>query len=180
MDDLLRDFLTESAENLGKLDNDLVDLERHPGRASLLNSVFRTIHTIKGTCGFLALARLEGVAHAAENVLDALRAGRLEVDSALIGDVLAAVDCIKEILAQLEATEVEPDGDDRELIANLERWLGAESAHPVHIPIDAPAVVMAPAPAPVASPVGPPAASTAAAPADSPVAPPAAAPCTLR
>jgi len=123
MDDLLRDFLTESAENLAKLDNDIVELEQRPQETSLLNSVFRTIHTIKGTCGFLGLSRLEGIAHAAENVLDALRAGRLEVRSTLIGDVLAAVDCIKEILGHLEATEAEPEGDDSALIAKLEYWL---------------------------------------------------------
>ncbi len=126
MDDLLRDFLTESNENLAKLDNDIVELEQHPDDIARLNGVFRTIHTIKGTCGFLDLARLEGVAHAAENVLDALRAGRLRVRSELIGDVLAAVDRIKHVLTELERTEREPQGDDSALIARLEAWL-----HPV-------------------------------------------------
>ncbi len=123
MDDLLRDFLTESAENLSKLDNDIVELEQHPHEGALLNSVFRTIHTIKGTCGFLGLARLEGTAHAAENVLDALRSGRLAVQEQLIGDILAAIDCIKSILAYLEQKEEEPTGDDSALIARLEHWL---------------------------------------------------------
>jgi len=138
MDDLLRDFLTESNENLAKLDNDIVELEQHPGDIARLNGVFRTIHTIKGTCGFLGLTRLEGVAHAAENVLDALRAGRLDVRPELIGDVLAAVDCIKMVLVALEQTEAEPEGDDLALIARLEVWLHstdqptAMSAEPVH------------------------------------------------
>lgn len=123
MDDLLRDFLTESGENLGKLDNDIVELERNPEDVARLNSVFRTIHTIKGTCGFLGLGRLEGVAHAAENVLDALRAGRLHVEPALIGDVLAAIDTIKFVLLRLEETEAEPEGDDTPLIDRLEHWL---------------------------------------------------------
>jgi two-component system, chemotaxis family, sensor kinase CheA len=123
MDDLLRDFLTESTENLAKLDNDIVELERRPGDLALLNSVFRTIHTIKGTCGFIGLVRLESVAHAAENVLDALRAGVLTVQPDLIGDVLAAIDCIKLVLDALESTEVEPTGDDTALIARLTRWL---------------------------------------------------------
>ncbi len=123
MDDLLRDFLTESNENLAKLDNDIVELEQHPDDVARLNGVFRTIHTIKGTCGFLDLARLEGVAHAAENVLDALRAGRLHVRPELIGDVLSAVDCIKHVLTELERTEREPQGDDSALIARLEAWL---------------------------------------------------------
>ncbi len=125
MDDLLRDFLTESSENLGKLDNDIVELEQHPEDTARLNCVFRTIHTIKGTCGFLGLVRLEGIAHATENVLDALRAGRLTVQEELIGDVLAAIDCIKMVLQTLETTEVEPEGDDAALITRLERWLPA-------------------------------------------------------
>ncbi|MBC7562471.1 MAG: chemotaxis protein CheA [Gemmatimonadaceae bacterium] len=126
MDDLLRDFLTESGENLGKLDNDIVELERNPGDVARLNSVFRTIHTIKGTCGFLGLARLEGVAHAAENVLDSLRAGRLQVQADLIGDILAAIDTIKFVLLRLEQTETEPEGDDAPLIARLETWLALD------------------------------------------------------
>ncbi len=123
MDDILRDFLTESADNLGRLDKDIVDLELHPDDQACLNSVFRTIHTIKGTCGFLGLSRLESVAHVAENVLDRLRAGQLRANPELIGDVLAAVDCIKHVLHELERTEAEPEGDDRALIAHLERWL---------------------------------------------------------
>lgn len=131
MDDLLRDFLTESSENLGKLDNAIIQLEQRPGDLGLLNAAFRTIHTIKGTCGFLGLGRLEGIAHAAENVLDALRSGDLLVQPALIGDVLAAVDCIKFVLLELEATETEPVGDDTALIVNLERWLRpADAAAP--------------------------------------------------
>ncbi|MFY7921446.1 MAG: Hpt domain-containing protein, partial [Gemmatimonas sp.] len=147
MDDLLRDFLTESTENLAKLDNDLVSLEQHPEETALLNSIFRTIHTIKGTCGFIGLSRLESVAHAAENVLDALRSGKPEVQSAVIGDVLAAVDCIKMILEHLDATEAEPAGDDRALIEHLEQWLG--SPHLVPPSIAAP---MAPTPPAAVSP----------------------------
>ena len=123
MDDLLRDFLTESGENLEKLDNDIVELERTPGDLARLNSVFRTIHTIKGTCGFLGLVRLEHVAHAAENVLDALRSGRLQVRPDLIGDVLAAIDTIKTVLFELERTELEPAGDDSAIVDRLESWL---------------------------------------------------------
>ncbi|MES3032637.1 MAG: chemotaxis protein CheA [Gemmatimonadota bacterium] len=136
MDDLLRDFLTESNENLGKLDNDIVELEQHPEDTARLNGVFRTIHTIKGTCGFLGLVRLEGVAHAAENVLDALRAGRLTVEPELIGDVLAAIDCIKSVLQALEDTEAEPEGDDAALIQRLEQWLGAEGGAHANTPAD--------------------------------------------
>ena len=128
MDDLLRDFLTESADNLARLDIDIVELERRPDDIALLNSVFRTIHTIKGTCGFLGLVRLEGVAHVTENVLDRLRAGQLKSNTELIGDVLAAIDCIKMVLHQIELTESEPEGDDRALMLRLERWLAGGSA----------------------------------------------------
>jgi two-component system chemotaxis sensor kinase CheA len=123
MDDLLRDFLMESAENLGRLDNDLVELERRPDDPTPLHSVFRTIHTIKGTCGFLGLSRLELLAHSSESVLDALRSGRLQVRDSLISDVLASVDRIKHILDVLEQTEAEPDGQDTDIIARLEAWL---------------------------------------------------------
>ncbi|HWG33677.1 MAG TPA: Hpt domain-containing protein, partial [Gemmatimonadaceae bacterium] len=78
MDDLLKDFLAESTENLAQLDQDVVELERDPSNASLLNSIFRAIHTIKGTCGFLGLPRLETVSHTAESVLDRLRTGDLK------------------------------------------------------------------------------------------------------
>ena len=71
MDDLLRDFLTESAENLQKLDQDLIELEQRPHDLALVHSIFRTIHTIKGTCGFIGLPRLEVLAHVTESVLGA-------------------------------------------------------------------------------------------------------------
>lgn len=124
MDDLLRDFLTESAENLARLDREIVELEQSPDDPELLKSIFRTIHTIKGTCGFLGLERLEGVAHAAENVLGLMRDGKLRADPGVVSDVLAAVDVIRGILDGLERTESEPAGDDGAVVANLERWLG--------------------------------------------------------
>jgi two-component system chemotaxis sensor kinase CheA len=123
MDDLLRDFLTESADNLARLDREIVELERSPDDPELLKSIFRTIHTIKGTCGFLGLERLEGVAHAAENVLGLMRDGKLRADPAVVSDVLAAVDVIRAILDGLERTESEPAGDDSAVVGQLERWL---------------------------------------------------------
>ena len=75
MDDLLRDFLTETAESLSVLDQELVKLEQNPEDPKLLSSIFRIVHTIKGTCGFLGLPRLEAVAHASENVLGKVGGG---------------------------------------------------------------------------------------------------------
>lgn len=123
MDDLLKDFLIESNENLARLDEEIVELEQNPDDQELLKSIFRTIHTIKGTCGFLALSRLEAVAHVTEDVLGRLRDGELEVRQEVISDILAGVDVIKEILHHLEVHQEEPEGDDTELIERLGRWL---------------------------------------------------------
>lgn len=131
MDDLLKDFLAESAENLAQLDHDVVELERDPSNVSLLNSIFRAVHTVKGACGFLGLPRLENVSHTAESVLEQLRSGAVKVEPDVISDILRAVDVIKLILAELEAHEVEPVGDDSLLIALLEQWLGPHGAGPV-------------------------------------------------
>ncbi|MBK8249683.1 MAG: chemotaxis protein CheA [Gemmatimonadetes bacterium] len=119
MDDLLRDFLTESNEGLNQLDRDIVDLERQPESAELINRIFRAIHTIKGTCGFLDLVRLERVAHATESVLVLVRERKLAVSRPVIDDVLAGVDAIKAVLQVIEATEHEPAGNDDEVIVRL-------------------------------------------------------------
>ena len=124
MDDLLREFLTESNENLLRIEQEIVLLEQRPDDKDLLGSIFRSMHTIKGTCGFLGLERMEKVAHAAENVLGAVRDGELALTDGVTSDVLAAVDVIKEILEGLEGNEEEPQGDDTDLIARLDGWLG--------------------------------------------------------
>ncbi|MCB9949003.1 MAG: chemotaxis protein CheW [Rhodospirillaceae bacterium] len=119
MDDLLSEFLTETAENLSVLDVELVQLEQNPNDPNLLGNIFRLVHTIKGTCGFLGLPRLERVAHAGENILGKFRDGELEVTPQAVSLILESLDCIKNLVAQLEATEAEPDGDDSELIARI-------------------------------------------------------------
>ncbi len=121
MDELLSEFLTESFENLAMLDVELVKLEQNPNDPELLGSIFRTAHTIKGTCGFLGLPRLEAVAHAAEDVLGRVRDGEIELTPGAVTLVLQALDRIKFILDQLEATEAEPAGDDAPLIEALGR-----------------------------------------------------------
>lgn len=120
MDDLLTEFLTETNESLDTVDNELVRLEQNPNDKAVLDNIFRLVHTIKGTCGFLGLPRLESVAHAAENVLGNFRDGKLTVNSELVSLILQALDAIKVILRGLEETGAEPDGDDAMLIAMLD------------------------------------------------------------
>ena len=120
MDDLLTEFLTETVESLENLDVEIVRLEQNPNDPELLSNIFRLVHTIKGTCGFIGLTRLEAVAHAGENVLGNFRDGVQEVTPEAVSLIFAALDRIKEIVAALEETESEPDGDDSELIARLD------------------------------------------------------------
>ena len=120
MDDLLTDFLTETNESLAELDVALVTLERAPDDAATLSLIFRMVHTIKGTCGFLGLPRLERVAHAAENVLGRLRDETLSASPDIVSQILAALDRIKAIVAGLGETGTEPTGDDEPLIAGLD------------------------------------------------------------
>jgi len=119
MDDLLSEFLTETNEGLAVLDVELVKLEQNPNDAELLSSIFRLMHTIKGTCGFLGLPRLESVAHAGENILGKFRSGELVVTPDGVSLILECLDQIRVLLVSLEQTESEPEGEDTDLIARL-------------------------------------------------------------
>ncbi|MGY3647131.1 two-component system chemotaxis sensor kinase CheA [Bradyrhizobium sp. LM4.3] len=119
MDDLLREFLTETGESLDTVDNQLVKFEQEPNNAKILDNIFRLVHTIKGTCGFLGLPRLEALAHAGETLMGKFRDG-MPVTGQAVTVILSSIDRIKEILAGLEATETEPEGTDRDLIDKLE------------------------------------------------------------
>jgi len=118
MDDLLREFLTETNESLDTVDNQLVRFEQDPNNAKILDNIFRLVHTIKGTCGFLGLPRLESLAHAAETLMGKFRDG-MPVTGGAVTLILSTIDRIKEILGQLEATEAEPEGSDPDLIDKL-------------------------------------------------------------
>ncbi|MDA9538082.1 ATPase, partial [Bradyrhizobium sp. CCBAU 21362] len=144
MDDLLREFLTETSESLDTVDNQLVKFEQEPNNAKILDNIFRLVHTIKGTCGFLGLPRLEALAHAGETLMGKFRDG-MPVTGQAVTVILSSIDRIKEILAGLEATEAEPEGTDRDLIDKLEAMveqgmaaMAAGSAAPV---ADAPPLV---------------------------------------
>src|SRR3954453_12734319 len=118
MDDLLKEFLVETNESLDVVDVELVRFEQEPNNAEILGNVFRLVHTIKGTCGFLGLPRLETLAHAAESLMSKFRDGA-PVTGEAVTLVLSTIDRIKDILTVIEKTEREPDGDDADLIAAL-------------------------------------------------------------
>src|ERR1019366_6329869 len=84
----IREFLVESYENLSRLDQDLVELEKRPQDVALLGNIFRTIHTIKGACGFLAFSTLESITHQAESLLSQLRDGKRDLTPALVSIIL--------------------------------------------------------------------------------------------
>ncbi|MBO0346886.1 hybrid sensor histidine kinase/response regulator [Roseibium sp. CAU 1637] len=119
MDDLLREFITETNESLDVVDVELVKFEQEPNNATILNNIFRLVHTIKGTCGFLGLPRLEGIAHAAETLMGKFREG-VPVTPDAVSLILSSIDRIKDIINELEQLEgEEPAGDDSDLIAEL-------------------------------------------------------------
>lgn len=141
MDDLeiVREFLLESAENLARLDQDMIQLERQPGNPGLLGSVFRTIHTIKGTCGFLAFHRLEALTHVAEDILAQLRDGTRSLDADLTTLVLQAVDAVRRILGSIEAGDGEGPPFEADLISRLEQARDRRPAQPLPEPESKPA-----------------------------------------
>jgi two-component system chemotaxis sensor kinase CheA len=105
----IREFLVESHENLARLDQDIVELEKHPHDSALLSSVFRTIHTLKGACGFLAFSTLEGISHLAENLLSQLRDGKRVLTPELVSLILDTVDATRKVLASVESSGQEGD-----------------------------------------------------------------------
>ena len=127
MDDLLSEFLTETSESLAVLDVELVKFEQDPSDTEILGNIFRLVHTIKGTCGFLGLPRLESVAHAGENVLGKFRDGVIDVTPEAVTLILKCLDCIRELLGELEETGEEPEGEDKELIGELNAMADGES-----------------------------------------------------
>ncbi|HEX3757397.1 MAG TPA: chemotaxis protein CheA [Kofleriaceae bacterium] len=179
MADVVREFLGESRENLDQIDLDLVALENSPEDGSIVARIFRAIHTVKGTCGFLGFTRLEAVSHAGENVLSALRDEEIAPTPMMTTVLLAMVDVIRGLLTQIETTGEEGQGDYSVLIEQLTMLyrggtpaLGSDAAPaPATAAPEPPAA--APEPTPVAAPLPPVAAPTPAAP---PLLSPAAAP----
>ena len=147
MDDLLKEFLTETNESLDVVDVELVRFEQDPNNAQILGNIFRLVHTIKGTCGFLSLPRLEALAHAAETLMSKFRDG-MPVTREAVTLILATIDRIKALLDELERRQSEQPGDDRDLIDRLDRMVeNVRMPKPGADPAEAPPPVATPAPA---------------------------------
>ncbi len=110
-DEIWREFLLETHENLALLDADLIRLEKHPSEKSTLAQVFRTLHSVKGTAGFMGLVKLQAIAHSAESLLSRLRAGELVFNAPIATALLQVVDAVRVILSQIEAHGGEGSGD---------------------------------------------------------------------
>ena len=144
MDDLLREFLTETGESLDRVDAELVRFEQEPNNRQILGNIFRLVHTIKGTCGFLALSRLEKLTHAAETLIGKFRDG-MPVTAEAVTLTLHTIDRIKSILDGIESQEQEPAGSDDDLIEELAAMArgGSAPARPAPPPPEAAAPVPA-------------------------------------
>jgi two-component system chemotaxis sensor kinase CheA len=118
MDDLLQEFLSETGENLDTVDRELVRFEQDPNDREILRNIFRLVHTVKGTCGFIGLPRLEALTHAAESVIGQFRDGA-SVNAIAVTAILETIDRVKDILAELAEKGAEPAGNDEALIAEL-------------------------------------------------------------
>src|SRR5664279_41867 len=142
--EIVQEFLIESFENLDQLDRDLVSLEQDPKSRELLRSVFRTIHTIKGTAGFLAFHKLEAITHVGESLLAKLRDGLFDLTPETTGALLRMVDLVRTVLAHIELDNTEGDTDVEPLAVELKTLLDSEVARvaelrknpPVQVPPD--------------------------------------------
>jgi two-component system, chemotaxis family, sensor kinase CheA len=121
LDDVVKEFLVESHEGLDRLDRDLVALEQRPRDQELLAGIFRCIHTVKGTCGFLGFTKLEAVSHGGESLLSLLRDGELELTPEITSALLQLVDAVRQILHSIEVDQNEGDVAYDSLIESLTR-----------------------------------------------------------
>jgi two-component system chemotaxis sensor kinase CheA len=127
-EDLVKEFLAESSENLDRLDQDFVAMEKDPSAKDRMSSIFRTIHTIKGTCGFLGFGKLESVTHVGESLLSRLRDGTMRINTEIITGLLAMVDAVREMLRSIDATGNDGNADYSPLIARLTALLDTTPA----------------------------------------------------
>jgi two-component system chemotaxis sensor kinase CheA len=144
--EVISEFLIESYENLDRLVQDLLDLENDPAATATLANAFRTVHTIKGTCGFLGYGRLERVTHVGENLLSQLRDGELALDGRMVTALLRLADAVREMLGHIESTGTDGADDYAELIDELGRLAHstADADDDPDATLEAPQAVVAP------------------------------------
>lgn len=154
MDEVVQAFLEESDENLQQMEQELLQLEQRPEDRQLVGNMFRTVHTIKGTCGFLGFGRLEKLAHAGESLLATLRDGSQAATPEITNQLLALLDAVRRSLTAIKATGAETEEDFSPLVARLQALARGEVERPAHPPPAPPKPSSAPAPSP--APPGPP------------------------
>ena len=130
MDEITEEFVAESLESVDQLDRDLVSLEAAPGEKDVLSRIFRALHTIKGTCGFLGFGKLERLSHAGEGLLSRLRDGELRVNEEIASALLATVDAIRAMLEAIQVHETDGELEYAELVLQLKRLADGEPAPP--------------------------------------------------
>ena len=157
MDDIIKEFLTESLEGLDQLDTKFVMLEQNPDDRDTLSSIFRTVHTIKGTCGFLGFGHLEKLTHAGENLLSLLRDGKLSFSREIASALLSMLDAVRTMLGEVERTENDGAEGYPGLIETLNRLKEGGTAAPVAAPPTPPSILTATPPRPEPLPLLPPA-----------------------
>ncbi len=123
MDELVVDFINETIESISELDSDLVRLEQDPSNQELLGKIFRLMHTIKGTCGFIGLARLEKTAHSAENLLERFRSGQLTISQYAMTLLFMSIDRVRFLVNEVSKNGKEPDGSDADIVMMIEEHI---------------------------------------------------------
>lgn len=131
---IINDFLVESYESLDQLDRDLVALEQNPTSGDLLGSIFRTIHTIKGTCGFLGFGKLEKVSHVGENLLSKLRDGEMSLRPDITTGLLSLVDAVRRMLDSIEGVGNEGEEEFADVISLLSRLQEGDKPYNTALP----------------------------------------------
>ncbi len=137
MDELLADFLSESGEHIEGIESYLVSFEKNPHNSAAVTQIFRLVHTIKGTTGFLGLTRLQTISHAAETLIDTLRSGAPPTATA-VSLLLLGMDRIKYLIAKVGELEQEPEGDDRDIIDPIEAYLQGGQEQPAEAEVSEP------------------------------------------
>ena len=140
--EIIQDFLIESNQNLSRVEQEILALEERPGDGQILGSIFRSFHTVKGTCGFLGFGKLETITHQAEHLLAELRDGKRQFSPSMASLILETLDTVQQELASIETTGNESDVSHTQLLLKLQKALADEEyLEPAATPQAPPAAV---------------------------------------